>query len=92
MEDAALGVVPTVIGQDGTPVVSLVAVAADEPTVTTEVAVAAEGDVEALDIGSKTTILDLSRILFDHFKTWERVSLFELNLNKQTRPTIILLK
>ena len=60
MEDAAAGVVPPAIGQDGTPVVPLVAVAVDEPTVEAEVAVAAAGGVEAVeavDAGPETAIL-----------------------------------
>ena len=57
MEDAAAGVVPPAIGQDGTPVVPLAAVAVDEPTVEAEVAVAAAGGVEAVDAGPETVIL-----------------------------------
>ena len=30
---------------------------------------------------------DLGRIFFDYFKTWEKVSLFELNSNERTLPT-----
>ena len=57
MEDAAAGVVPLVIGRDGTPAVPLVVVAVDEPTVEAEVAVAAAGGVEAVDARPETATL-----------------------------------
>ena len=59
----AAGVVSLVIGQKGTSMVPLVAVAMDKPTVEAEVAAAAEGGVKAVDTGSKTAILASSYLM-----------------------------
>ena len=57
MEDASAGVVPPAIGRDRTPAVHLGAVTVDGSTAEAEVAVAAAEGVEAVDAGSKTSIL-----------------------------------
>ena len=62
MEYTAAGVVSPAIGQDGTPVDPLVAVAVDKPTVETEEAMAAAGGVEAVDAGPETTVSSYSMI------------------------------